>query len=71
MKSNLVWDVMPFSRVEIHHSFIRLLPLSLDWKIKPCGGNSALCRKETGTTGNMGGPSLLTGSVKWQSSSKN
>jgi hypothetical protein len=57
MKSNLVWDVMPFSPVEIHNSFIRLLPLSLGWKIKPCGGNSALCskcRKEPGTTGNNG-----------------
>jgi hypothetical protein len=57
MKSNLVWDVMPFSPLEIHHSFIRLLLLSLGWKIKPCGGNSALCRKcrkELGTTGSMG-----------------
>jgi len=75
MKSDLVWDVMPFSPVEIYHSFIRLLPQSLGWKIKPCGGNNALCRKcrkEPGTTGKPveHGPSVLTGSVKWQGSNK-
>jgi hypothetical protein len=47
MNSNLVLDVLPIIPVEIYHLFI-------GWKIKPCGGNSALCRKcrkELGATG--------------------